>query len=196
MTLYQPINNGSAVSNNSESFRLLSISESTDENDDKNLKQRKSQPEDLKLSMPNTSSNKVMSAAGKIRRKIRLKRKQRDRLVQNGSFSNNHLTSTSETGENSEFEDEFCSPVDVCVSLIPNCCCCSGKRRRPMTTQRAHRQVWLNALILFAFAVALACLAYYTMTLQNQLAILSIHLDPGKLLKIHHLSFRMSNIEP
>ena len=49
---------------------------------------------------------------------------------------------------------------------------------------RAHRQLWLNAFILFIFAVALAGLAYYTMTLQNQLAILTIHLDPGKSCKL------------
>ena len=49
---------------------------------------------------------------------------------------------------------------------------------------RAHRQLWLNAFILFIFAVALASLAYYTMTLQNQLAILTIHLDPGKSCKL------------
>ena len=32
--------------------------------------------------------------------------------------------------------------------------------------------------------MALAGLAYYTMTLQNQLAILTIHLDPGKSCKL------------
>ena len=182
MTLYQPLHN-TTTGNNSENFRLLSITESTDENDDKNsLKQRKSNTEDLKLTItPSTSSNKVMSAAGKIRRKIRLKRKQRDRM--NNGIHNNLMnnTSTSETGEGSEMEDDMCSPVDACLSMIPSCCCCSGRRRHTTMSSRAHRHVWLNAFVLFIFAVALASLAYYTMTLQNQLAVLSIHLDPGKL---------------
>lgn len=73
---------GSPISG--ESFRLLSISESSD-NDELEVKHRigaKSPPPsvqtvpDLKLNMPTASgaANRVASAAGKIRRKIRLKR--------------------------------------------------------------------------------------------------------------------------
>ena len=89
------------------------------------------------------------------------------------------MTSTSETG-GSELEDEFCSPVDVCLACFPletlRCCTCQGRA----SSKSHHRQLWLHALILFVFAVALAGLAYYSMTLQNQLAVLSMHLDPGK----------------
>lgn len=147
-----------------ESFRLLSISESTNEDEDCGLKKRSP---DLKLPMPtNSTTNKVM---GKIRRKIRLKRKQRDHRLANNQVA----TSTSET----DLEDyEYCSPIEaVCANFN----CCSGSKRVATTVQH-HRQLWLNAFILFIFAVALASLAYYTMTLQNQLAVLSIHLDPGK----------------
>ena len=91
------------------------------------------------------------------------------------------VTSTSETG-GSELEDEYCSPVDVCLACMPletwSCCTCQG--HRSSHSSKTHRQLWLHALILFLFAVALAGLAYYSMTLQNQLAVLSMHLDPGK----------------
>jgi len=180
MTLhYQPVNNRSET----ESFRLLSISESSteDENLTKDKKAKsKTQIEDLKLNIPIGNSNTTSSKMNRIRRKIRLKRKQRDRLSNGVHLNINQNSSTSETG-GSELEagDEYCSPMDVCLACMPNnainsfCsrCCCRGR-------SRAHRQLWLNAFILFIFAVALASLAYYTMTLQNQLAILSIHLDP------------------
>ena len=94
------------------------------------------------------------------------------------------MTSTSETG-GSELEDEFCSPVDVCLACFPletlRCCTCQGRS----SSKSHHRQLWLHALILFVFAVALAGLAYYSMTLQNQLAVLSMHLDPGKRAHLH-----------
>ena len=134
-----------------------------------------------------SSSTKVMAAAGKIRRKIRLKRKQRDRMMSNGSHLN--VTSTSETDRETEQDEAFCSPLDLCVACLPNnaihynngggCCCCFGSGQRSHHYNQS-RQLWLNAFILFIFAGALASLAYYTMTLQNQLAVLSIHLDPGK----------------
>jgi len=180
MTLhYQPVNNRSE----SESFRLLSISESSaeDENPINSQKpKRKSQIEDLKLDIPTGNTNTTSSKMNRIRRKIRLKRKQRDRLSNGVHLNINQNSSTSETG-GSELEagDEYCSPMDICLACMPNnaincfCsrCCCRSR-------SRAHRQLWLNAFILFIFAVALASLAYYTMTLQNQLAILTIHLDP------------------
>jgi len=180
MTLhYQPVNNRSE----SESFRLLSISESSaeDENPINSQKpKRKSQIEDLKLDIPTGNTNTNSSKMNRIRRKIRLKRKQRDRLSNGVHLNINQNSSTSETG-GSELEagDEYCSPMDICLACMPNnaincfCsrCCCRSR-------SRAHRQLWLNAFILFIFAVALASLAYYTMTLQNQLAILTIHLDP------------------
>jgi len=180
MTLhYLPVNNRSE----SESFRLLSISESSaeDENPINSQKpKRKSQIEDLKLDIPTGNTNTTSSKMNRIRRKIRLKRKQRDRLSNGVHLNINQNSSTSETG-GSELEagDEYCSPMDICLACMPNnaincfCsrCCCRSR-------SRAHRQLWLNAFILFIFAVALASLAYYTMTLQNQLAILTIHLDP------------------
>eukprot|EP00093_Oithona_nana_P001729 01729.XXX_707_3867_1 [CDS] Oithona nana genome sequencing. len=183
MSQYQPVSNGQVRSRpDPENFRLLSITESSEE--DTELKRRhspkdnkvSSNPPDLKLNIPKGSSNKVMSAAGKIRRKIRLKRKQRDRL--NNGMHHQSVTSTSETG-GSELEDEYCSPVDVCLACMPmetlRCCTCQG---RNSNSSKTHRQLWLHALILFVFAVALAGLAYYSMTLQNQLAVLSMHLDP------------------
>jgi len=182
MSQYQPVSNGQVRSRpDPENFRLLSITESSEE--DTELKRRHSSPKDnkvssnppdLKLNIPKGSSNKVMSAAGKIRRKIRLKRKQRDRL--SNGMHHQSVTSTSETG-GSELEDEYCSPVDVCLACMPmetlRCCTCQGRN-----SSKTHRQLWLHALILFVFAVALAGLAYYSMTLQNQLAVLSMHLDP------------------
>ena len=78
MSHYQPVNNGQVRSRpDPENFRLLSITESSDEASE--LKRRhspKENPPDLKLNMPSGGggSNKMMSAAGKIRRKIRLKR--------------------------------------------------------------------------------------------------------------------------
>ena len=106
-------------------------------------------------------------------------RKQRDRL--SNGMHHQSVTSTSETG-GSELEDEYCSPVDVCLACMPmetlRCCTCQG---RTSNSSKTHRQLWLHALILFVFAVALAGLAYYSMTLQNQLAVLSMHLDPGKI---------------
>jgi len=186
MSQYQPVSNGQVRSRpDPENFRLLSITESSEE--DTELKRRhspkdnkvSSNPPDLKLNIPKggCSSNKVMSAAGKIRRKIRLKRKQRDRL--SNGMHHQTVTSTSETG-GSELEDEYCSPVDVCLACMPletwSCCTCQG--HRSSHSSKTHRQLWLHALILFLFAVALAGLAYYSMTLQNQLAVLSMHLDP------------------
>ena len=76
--------------------------------------------------------------------------------------------------------DDFFSRVELSCNLtdfFSRQSCCRSR-------SRAHRQLWLNAFILFIFAVALAGLAYYTMTLQNQLAILTIHLDPGKSCKL------------
>merc|ERR1712026_526486 len=60
------------------------------------------------------------------------------------------------------------------------CCTCQGRTSTAsvVSTRNQRRQLWFHALVLFMFAVALAGLAYYTMTLQNQLAILSMHLDP------------------
>ena len=77
-------------------------------------------------------------------------------------------------------DDYFLSRVELSCNLtdfFSRQSCCRSR-------SRAHRQLWLNAFILFIFAVALAGLAYYTMTLQNQLAILTIHLDPGKSCKL------------
>ena len=88
MSHYQPVSNGQVRSRpDPENFRLLSITESSEEEDtelkrrhslskDKNHKVSSNQnPPDLKLNIPQGGpSNKVMSAAGKIRRKIRLKR--------------------------------------------------------------------------------------------------------------------------
>ena len=76
--------------------------------------------------------------------------------------------------------DDFFPRVELSSNLtdfFSRQSCCRSR-------SRAHRQLWLNAFILFIFAVALAGLAYYTMTLQNQLAILTIHLDPGKSCKL------------
>ena len=81
MSQYQPVSNGQVRSRpDPENFRLLSITESSEE--DTELKRRhspkdnkvSSNPPDLKLNIPKGSSNKVMSAAGKIRRKNRLNR--------------------------------------------------------------------------------------------------------------------------
>ena len=80
MSHYQPVSNGQVRSRpDPENFRLLSLTESSDE--DTELKRRHSpkdkmspNPPDLKLNIPGGGSNKMMSAAGKIRRKIRLKR--------------------------------------------------------------------------------------------------------------------------
>ena len=114
---------------------------------------------------------------------IHVYRKHRDR-ISNGVHHQN-VTSTSETG-GSEVEDEFCSPVDVCLACMPmetlRCCICQGQKRSSNTASVSNqrRQLWFHAFVLFVFAVALAGLSYYTMTLQNQLAVLSMHLDPGK----------------
>ena len=89
--------------------------------------------------------------------------------------------SVSRTG-GSDVEDEPCNAMDVCLACVPSSvlrspCCYS----RPSTSNRAaQRHLWLHAFILFLFAVALAGLAYYTMTLQTQLAILRVNLEPGK----------------
>jgi len=183
MTLYnQP------VKNRSESeIRLLSISESTSENENLIKAQKDSRNqnkshvvEDLKLVIPTNSKNSASSKMNRIKRKIRLKRKQRDSRLSNGIHLNMNNSSTSETGGSELEADEYCSPMDIFLTCVPssaiNCFC----RRQSCCRirSRAHRQLWLNAFILFIFAVALAGLAYYTMTLQNQLAILTIHLDP------------------
>ena len=131
-------------------------------------------------------------------------RKQRDRLSNGVHHQNTVLSTTSETGEKlniksknyvkfrfheillitggSDVEDEPCNAMDVCLACVPSSvlrspCCYS----RPSTSNRAaQRHLWLHAFILFLFAVALAGLAYYTMTLQTQLAILRVNLEPGK----------------
>ena len=178
---YQPVNNRS--DHQSENFRLLSISESSSE-DKENSTIKTRQPkrsksvEDLKLVIPSSNnSKKPDSQMNRIRRKIRLKRKQRDRLSSNGTTHQINLnnSSTSETGGSELENDENC--LTCMQNKAINCFCsrCSCRQR-----SRAHRHIWLNAFVLFIFAVALSGLAYYTMTLQNQLAILTIHLDPGK----------------
>jgi hypothetical protein len=89
--------------------------------------------------------------------------------------------STSETG-GSDLEDDLCSPTDILLTCMPmsmaRCCCspCCGGR----PSSRAHKHLWINAFVLFLFAVALAGLTYYTVSIQSQLAVLSMHLDPGK----------------
>lgn len=165
-----------------ENFRLLSLSSdnSSEELDDNGLKQRKTPP-DLKLSMPSSTAaaNNSSTTATKIRRKIRLKRKQRDKIVVHNGVHN--FTSTSETEREDSDYFYVCSPLET---LQRQCCskCCSP-------SHKATKQLWLNALILFIFAFALASLAYYTMTLQNQLAVLTLHLDPGKSsTRFNHLS--------
>lgn len=179
---YQPVNNRSE-----SEIRLLSISESTSENNENTIKPRGSQNnkkqvvEDLKLDVPkNSNKNTTSSKMNRIRRKIRLKRKQRDSTLKNGVALNINNSSTSETGGSELEADEYCSPMDICLTCMPsnaiNCFC--SRQSCCRSRSRAHRQLWLNAFILFIFAVALAGLAYYTMTLQNQLAILTIHLDP------------------
>lgn len=160
-----------------EDFRLLSLSSenSSEELDDNGLKQRKTPP-DLKLSMP-SSTNNAASTVTKIRRKIRLKRKQRDRIIHNGVHN---FTSTSETEREESDYFYVCSPLET---LQRRCKCCSSPKAK------ATKQLWLNAFILFIFALALASLAYYTMTLQNQLAVLTLHLDPGKWSRIIVITF-------
>lgn len=178
---YQPVNNRSE-----SEIRLLSISESTSENNENSIKLRgpqnnkKQVVEDLKLDVPKNCKSTTSSKMNKIRRKIRLKRKQRDSTLKNGVALNINNSSTSETGGSELEADEYCSPMDICLTCMPsnaiNCFC--SRQSCCRSRSRAHRQLWLNAFILFIFAVALAGLAYYTMTLQNQLAILTIHLDP------------------
>ena len=76
---YQPVSNGRPTKlGDIENLRLLSVSDS----DEAELKQRGGSPKisknvpDLKLTMPSgsTGANRVLSTAGKIRKKIRLKR--------------------------------------------------------------------------------------------------------------------------
>ena len=100
MSVYQPssaavaanIKKIPAVAHEGENHRLLSMSESSedDQDEDFGLKKRPSPTSvagsaaaekrhlkklpDLKLAMPQSSNNLMSSAAGKIRRKIRLKR--------------------------------------------------------------------------------------------------------------------------
>jgi len=184
---YQPVSNGRPTKlGDIENLRLLSVSDS-DVEAEPELKQRGGSPKisknvpDLKLTMPSGSigANRVLSTAGKIRKKIRLKRKQRDRLSNGVHHQNTVLSTTSETG-GSDVEDEPCNAMDVCLACVPSSvlrspCCYS----RPSTSNRAaQRHLWLHAFILFLFAVALAGLAYYTMTLQTQLAILRVNLEP------------------
>jgi hypothetical protein len=81
MSIYsQPQPNGHVASNGlklppnrDESLRLLSITESSDNELDVKNRPNASVP-DLKLAMPSSGANRALSAAGKIRRKIRLKR--------------------------------------------------------------------------------------------------------------------------
>ena len=99
MSVYQPssaavaanIKKIPAVAHEGENHRLLSMTESSedDQDEDFGLKKRPSPTSvagsaaekrhlkklpDLKLAMPQSSNNLMSSAAGKIRRKIRLKR--------------------------------------------------------------------------------------------------------------------------
>lgn len=164
-----------------ENFRLLSVSDTSDSELKQRSPSRTEKVPDLKLAMPSGSSaNRVLSTAGKIRRKIRLKRKQRDRLS-NGIHQNSTMSTTSETG-GSDIDDETCNAIDMCLACVPSSSnmfrsqCCHS--RNSSNHRSAQRHLWLHAFVLFLFAVALASLAYYTMTLQNQLAILRINLDP------------------
>lgn len=130
MTLhYQPVNNRSE-----SEIRLLSISESTSENNENSIKLRGNQPnkkqvvEDLKLDLPkNSNKNSTSSKMNRIRRKIRLKRKQRDSTLKNGVALNINNSSTSETGGSELEADEYCSPMDICLTCMPsnaiNCFC-------------------------------------------------------------------------
>ena len=79
---YQPVSNGRPTKlGDIENLRLLSVSDS-DVEAEPELKQRGGSPKisknvpDLKLTMPSGSigANRVLSTAGKIRKKIRLKR--------------------------------------------------------------------------------------------------------------------------
>ena len=130
MTLYnQP------VKNRSESeIRLLSISESTSENENLIKAQKDSRNqnkshvvEDLKLVIPTNSKNSASSKMNRIKRKIRLKRKQRDSRLSNGIHLNMNNSSTSETGGSELEADEYCSPMDICLTCVPssaiNCFC-------------------------------------------------------------------------
>ena len=129
MTLhYQPVNNRSE-----SEIRLLSISESTSENNENSIKPRGNQNkkqvvEDLKLDVPkNSNKNSTSSKMNRIRRKIRLKRKQRDSTLKNGVALNINNSSTSETGGSELEADEYCSPMDICLTCMPsnaiNCFC-------------------------------------------------------------------------
>ena len=78
---YQPVSNGRPTKlGDIENLRLLSVSDSDEA--EAELKQRGGSPKisknvpDLKLTMPSgsTGANRVLSTAGKIRKKIRLKR--------------------------------------------------------------------------------------------------------------------------
>ena len=125
---YQPVNNRSE-----SEIRLLSISESTSENNENSIKLRGSQNnkkqvvEDLKLDVPKNCKNTTSSKMNKIRRKIRLKRKQRDSTLKNGVALNINNSSTSETGGSELEADEYCSPMDICLTCMPsnaiNCFC-------------------------------------------------------------------------
>ena len=74
--------------------------------------------------------------------------------------------------------------MDVCLACVPSSMlrspCCYSRLATAASNKAAQRHLWLHAFILFLFAVALAGLAYYTMTLQTQLAILRVNLEPGK----------------
>ena len=126
---YQPVNNRSE-----SEIRLLSISESTSENNENSIKLRGSSQnikkqvvEDLKLDVPKNCKNTTSSKMNKIRRKIRLKRKQRDSTLKNGVALNINNSSTSETGGSELEADEYCSPMDICLTCMPsnaiNCFC-------------------------------------------------------------------------
>ena len=125
---YQPVHNRSE-----SEIRLLSISESTSENNENSIKLRgpqnnkKQVVEDLKLDVPKNCKNTTSSKMNKIRRKIRLKRKQRDSTLKNGVALNINNSSTSETGGSELEADEYCSPMDICLTCMPsnaiNCFC-------------------------------------------------------------------------
>ena len=113
-------------------------------------------------------------------------RKQRDRLINNGLQSQN-LSTTSETG-GSDYEDEGCNAIELCLACLPSSksqCC----KTRPTSNRAIQKRLWAHAFIMFVFAVALASLAYYTMTLQNQLSVMRINLDPGRPLFCQFIDF-------
>ena len=97
------------------------------------------------------------------------------------------MSTTSETG-GSDYEDEGCNAVELCLACLPSSksqCC----KSRPTSNRAIQKRLWTHAFIMFVFAVALASLSYYTMTLQNQLSVMRINLDPGRPLFCHFTNF-------